>query len=294
MRRWVLLLLLALTMSACRKKSAPEFYTLESEVQVLLAQEGDDAYGSPELTALEAKLAAIPSNTVEGPLAQALLTKLRADKARVLAEGQEDDGEPGTARGRGDDTGRPLFDPAPPSGAGANGDEKDAGVQLVRPFLGMPESTFLAAFGECVRPGPGVSVPGVGAATSLEVKADPDCQDRLGQRGAKTLWVFVEGSLHGTQSETPAVTTYIDAGAPPPKPPEPSPLDLPSTRKNDVDAEGREPPEPPDSPEATNLRDSSDEPDDGRPPVLNMIGAPQPPGTQPLEDDPGVGVNDAD
>ena len=86
MRAAAVALSLCLLLSGCRKKTAPEFYRLDGDYSVLVSREGDDAYGTPELTAIIAGLQAIPSDAVERPRAEALLAKIDAEAQRVKKE----------------------------------------------------------------------------------------------------------------------------------------------------------------------------------------------------------------
>ncbi|GMU61403.1 MAG: hypothetical protein AMXMBFR34_31660 [Myxococcaceae bacterium] len=80
-----LLLVLAL-LPACRKKSALEFYELESSYAILVGRDGDAAYVTPEMDRIEPGLRSIPADAIEAPRATALLTKLCDERRRVEHE----------------------------------------------------------------------------------------------------------------------------------------------------------------------------------------------------------------
>lgn len=230
MRRFALALCLVLSLLSCRKKTSAEFYRVDGEIQVLVAKEGDDAWVSAEMQALEQQLQAIPADVVEAPKVQALLAKLQAERGRVKAERDAEQAERDTANAAAAAANAPAAaeptepDPAQPTGDGDDANAADAGPPADPvPTLGMPEADFLARFGACVTAGPAVAVPGGLKGASQVVSADAQCQKRLGEAGVKTSFVFVDGKLHGKQTETPGTVQLVDAGSPPPKPPPPAP-----------------------------------------------------------------------
>jgi hypothetical protein len=222
--RWLVLVLLVLvSATGCKKKSAPEVYRLESDVEVLVAREGDDAWERPELEAIEQQLAAIPADVVEAARVQALLQRVRSERARVKAERAartEKVPEPPPPPPR-DDQGGMAVPPALPE------EEDDAGVEVLEPTLGMPEAEFVARFGKCFKPGPMVDVPDAGRGTSQVVLNQPECEARFGEKGSTVSHVFIDGKLRGRLTEGPPTRQVVDAGPPPPKPPPPPPPPTP-------------------------------------------------------------------
>lgn len=222
--RWLVLVVLVLSAAGCRKKSAPEVYRLEGDVEVLVTREGDPAWESEEMAAVERQLGAIPADVVEAPRAQALLAKIQTQRARVKAEREALEAKP-------PELAPPPRDDSPSLGAGAgeapSGDEVDAGSPVAAPTLGMSESAFLAAFGSCFKAGPAVEVPDAGRGSSHVVLGKPECEARFGEKGSIVAWVFVDGKLSGRRFEGAPTVEYIDAGSPPPKvlPPPPTPFD---------------------------------------------------------------------
>ncbi len=219
--RWLVLMMLLVVASGCRKKSAPEFYRLEGDVTVLEAREGDDAWESPEMAEVERALSAIPADVIEAPKVQGLLAKVRAERARVVAEREARRPRPSepTRFERPDEPGATTDEPGTEA-------EDDAGAPR-DPVLGMSEADFLAAFGGCFKSGPAVDVPDAGRGPSHVVLARPDCEGRFGEKGSTVSYVFSDGKLSGRRFEGPPSIEFHDAGSPPPRvlPPPATPFD---------------------------------------------------------------------
>ncbi len=224
--RFALVLVCVLTsLAGCRKKTAPEFFKLESQQSVLIAREGDDAYVSAEMDSIIGGLEAIPGDAREKPRAVDLVQRLSAEKARVAAERVPRPPPPPPADPfAGREPAPVAVDPAEPAPAGE--DVPDAGPS--EPFTGMDEATFKRFFGTCFSPGPKTEIAKGTPATTQVLASNPDCQKRFGTPGGTTTYVFVDGGVAGKMVETYVV---VDAGfrevtrpaAPPPPPPDAGP-----------------------------------------------------------------------
>ncbi len=82
----VVLGVLCVAVSACRKKHAPEVFKLEADVDVLVAQQGEDAYESPEMTVVVAALGRIDPAAVEAERARALGDRIARGRAELAQE----------------------------------------------------------------------------------------------------------------------------------------------------------------------------------------------------------------
>src|SRR6185436_1608185 len=83
MRAAAVALSVCLLLSGCRKKSAREYYRLESDYSVLVSRDGDAAYDEPELATIIEGLNAIPADALERPKAEALLATIATETLRV-------------------------------------------------------------------------------------------------------------------------------------------------------------------------------------------------------------------
>lgn len=201
-------------LSGCRKKSSPEFFKLEADQSILLAREGDDAYVSPEMTAIISGLQTIPDDTLEKPRAVELAAKLTNEQARVTAERVVKPKPPPVDPFAGR-LNRAAPVEVPPAVV-----EVDAGPPS-EPWTGMDEATFTSLFGKCFSGGPKSQLANGTPATSQVLGPSVECQKRLGTPGGVTSYLFVDGGVWGKIVET---TTVIDAGraeesTPPPPPP---------------------------------------------------------------------------
>ena len=202
--RFLSLLCVVLALSAfsgCRKKTSPEFYKLEADQSILIARDGDDAYGSPELARIITALQALPDNVVEKERATALATKLSAEVARVAA-----------ARPVADAPKPPPTDPyagrlqgvgSAPQAIEAPAEEVDAGPPT-EPWTGMDEKTFASVFGKCFAKGPPAQWRNTPATTQV-LNASADCQKAMGTTGGVTSYLFVDGGVVGKMVETTVV-----------------------------------------------------------------------------------------
>lgn len=228
MRFLVLLLcVVGLLGSGCRKKSSREYYKLEADQSILVSQDGDDAWVSPEMTAIVSGLQAIPEDTLEKPKAVALLATIAAEQARVTAERVEPPKGPavdpfeGRVGSTGTATATAVVEPLPEPPETAN----DAGVMPdpTQPWARMDEKFFVARFGKCFSPGPSMPTSAGGMATSQVLSSTAECQKRFGSAGAVTSFLFTDKGLTEKITES---TVVLDGGSvtiPGRQPPTPDP-----------------------------------------------------------------------
>lgn len=212
----IVLLCLLLALSGCRKKTSAEFYKLESNQSILIAQDGDDAYVSDEMAAIIAGLDAVPEDTIEKPRATALATSLRAEQARVALEKAPKPKEPPPPdpfAGRFQQT--PTATPEPEAEVPGSVTTDAGGLELV---AGMDEKTFVGLFGKCFAPGPASKISDGGAATTQVVGSSEACVKKHGTPGAVTSYLFTREGYWGKSEQRMVV---VDAGmvfVPPPPP----------------------------------------------------------------------------
>lgn len=224
----LLCVLEALALSGCRKKTAPEFYKLESQQSVLISADGDDAYLSEEMTSVITGLQAIPEDAVEQPKATALATKLAAEQARVKAERALAEVPKPPAVNPFE--GRELSAAAEPPPARAepmpDADEDAGPPPVVQPWPGMDEQVFVQRYGTCFTAGGKTILPDGKPATTYALKGSGDCQKQYGGADTRLSYLFTAKGLWGKTSETTSVVdagTLLIPGPPPPPPPEAGP-----------------------------------------------------------------------
>jgi hypothetical protein len=207
MRTFVALALVAgLGLSGCRKKSALEFYELESRATILVSRDGEAGLMSEEMGELLAKLKAIPGDTVEGPKASELWAKLEADRQALLQQRAE---AAAIAQVRPADV--PYEPPAPPRPAASIEAKPDAGP--TRPWGNMSLTEFQARFGGCMQAIGDKEVPGRGVLQGWEVLATPTCMVQYGipSDDVHHFFLFRDGKLALERTEQ-RLTTIVDAG----------------------------------------------------------------------------------
>jgi len=210
----IVLLIVELGLSGCRKKAAHEFYGLESRATILLTRDGDDGLLSDEMTELIAALKAISPDAVEGPKAQELWSKLESDRQRIMRE---------RAAAAAALTGRAAQAPAPPPMEVARPPEPVAEVPLApdagrpeRPWANMTLAEFHDHFGTCMDGVGEKDIPGPGRMQVWEVIRTPTCTIKYGIPNEDThhLFLFQNGRLAGERTEQRTIA-IIDAGRAP-------------------------------------------------------------------------------
>ncbi|MDP2275130.1 MAG: hypothetical protein Q8K32_30580 [Archangium sp.] len=219
----LLCLVAALSLTACRKKSSPEFFKLESQQSILVSRDGDEAWSSPEMDAVLNGLQAIPEDAMEKPRAQALAARIVAEQTRLKAE-QNRPPPPAPVNPFADrvpmaERPAPVPDPETPEAL----EGVDAGEGPDQPWPGMAESLFVTRFGSCFAPGPKAVLPDARPASAYVLAASPACQKQFGP--GKISFLFTDKGLWGKATETLEIR---DAGiivlpAPPAPPPPPLP-----------------------------------------------------------------------
>lgn len=210
----VVLLLVGLGLSGCRKKAAHEFYGLESRATILVARDGDDGLLSDEMTEIIAALKAISPEAVEGPKAHELWSKLELDRQRLTTE---------RAAAAAALTARAAQAPAPPPMDVARPPEPKADVPEApdagrpgRPWANMTLAEFQEHFGTCMDGVGERDIPGRGRMQAWEVIRTPTCATTYGIPNEDThhLFLFLNGRLAGERTEQRTLT-IIDAGRAP-------------------------------------------------------------------------------
>lgn len=223
MRAAAVALSVCLLLSGCRKKSAREYYRLESDYQVLVSRDGDAAYDEPELATIVDGLNAIPTDALERPKAEALLATIAAETLRVHKDkpaptaatpttGNADALYQGLQQQRQDNARRAAAE----AQAAAEAAAADAGVTYTEPVNGMSEAAFIKAFGTCFTRGAPLTLPDGTKTTTQQALSSPACQKWGG-----ATWLFDGNGLLGklVENKIPATRVEFDAGTPPPAPP---------------------------------------------------------------------------
>lgn len=210
----VVLLLVGLGLSGCRKKAAHEFYDLESRATILVARDGDDGLLSDEMTEIIAALKAIAPDAVEGPKAHELWSKLESDRQRIMRE---------RAAAAATLTGHAAQAPAPPpmevarpTGPKTEAPEAPDAGRPERPWANMTLAEFQDHFGTCMDGVGERDIPGRGPMQAWEVIRTPTCTIKYGIPNENThhLFLFQNGRLAGERTELRTIT-IIDAGRAP-------------------------------------------------------------------------------
>jgi hypothetical protein len=199
----------------CRKKTAPQFYELESKYSVSLARDGDDAYATPEMDQLVTGLSAIGEDTVEGPKAKQLVETIERERERLRREKDE-------AQRAIQPTVVPTLPPEPVKNPGAGAGVPEAAVDAGKPsepYGNMPLAEFRALFGACMVEVGSVDLTGKpGKGLGFTTQDSAQCKSQLHQDDAtKVTYVFADERLTERKIER-TVQTIIDAGRPAPVP----------------------------------------------------------------------------
>lgn len=223
MRLFTVLMLGLLAASGCRKKSAPEFYALESDYTILVDREGDDAYLDDGMATVLAGLKAIPTDAEEGPRAATLIATIEREQKRVEDEAEARDAAlAAAARPAPMPPGSDFGAPTGPSAGSADDETAEAGPAAdagpARPVAGMSQADFQRLFGACFTPGPPKALPGQAEGATMQLRDDDACRKQYGVPDADTklYFVFVDDGLAGQRSERQTRTETVA-----PKPPEP-------------------------------------------------------------------------
>lgn len=221
----VVLILLALCGAGCSKKSSKEFHRLAADQEILVTREGDEAWASPEMDAIAAGLTTVPPDALEKERAIALVAKIAAEKARVLAEREANKPPPRPVVAP-PEFARPTEEASPPPTDPPEDQPVDAGRILLEPEQGMSEAEFTKLFGSCFSKGPVNKLSSGADATSVQVLAStPACQKRFGTGMANGQTLFLFGPK-GLVEKATVVIQELDAGQqviPGRQPPTPDP-----------------------------------------------------------------------
>jgi hypothetical protein len=211
----ILLMVLAAAASGCRKKSAPQFYELQSTYTILSDRHGDDAYAMPEMDQVLAALEQIPADTVEGPKAATLVSKIKSERERLAREAKER--EAAMAAAATPPTTMPTAPSLFPREPAPKPEAVDAGGPT-KPWGGMKVADLQKWFGSCFEQGPNKTLPGQPEGTTQQVKDDPKCRAAFGSTdpASTTFYVFVKDALVGQTTETRKVTETVKPSPPRP------------------------------------------------------------------------------
>lgn len=222
--------LAVLVVTGCAKKSSKEFHRLSSEQEVLVLREGDDAWVSAEMAAIQSGLEQVPENTLEHDRAVALVEKIKGERARVEREKAEAAAPTPAAQPTPPQlptADQPAATPAAEPLAAEPAAAADGGAPAAaQPWLGMPEAEFSKRFSACVSAGPKTKLStGADADAVYAVNATAECQKQLGgaQPGGRTVFLF---GPKGLAEKATFVTETIDGGqiiTPGRQPPTPDP-----------------------------------------------------------------------
>ncbi len=207
MRRFALIACL-FAATACHKKSSREFYDAQGRYSVITARLGDDAYGDDEMNQIEAVLRAVPTNAKEAAQAQALLTTIEGERARVNREKAELAKPIAAAAPVAYVPSAPMAPAIAPTGI-VTITAKDAGFA---PQRGMALDKFLTAYGACMDPADDMLLPGAQKpGRAFAVRKTEGCQAQFGGSARFTkLYVFENDKLMGeaTRSEPDPSTPH--------------------------------------------------------------------------------------
>lgn len=207
---FLLALLSVAALSGC-KKSSKEYFEAQRRFDSLTAQEGDDAYLTPEMEQVSQMLSAVPTRAFEYERAQALLAKIGAEKSRVERERAALAVKPPSD----EPYKMPDLPPSNPTvgiPSAADVDPFDGGVPEQTPVAGMSEALFKEQFGACVTGPETLKLEGVGDVPAYPAKNTPECLRKLGLTGPAKLF-FVKGGLAGRVASSTSVTrTILDGG----------------------------------------------------------------------------------
>ncbi len=213
MRTVLVVLVLGLGLSGCRKKTAREFYDLESRATILETRDGEEGLLSDEMTGIVTALKAIPPDTVEGPKARELSSNLEANRQRVMKE--RADAAAALAQSAAAarlpppvEVTRPVEPKTEVVGT------PDAGP--ARPWANMTLAEFQERFGTCMEGVGEKDIPGKGRMQAWEVIRTPTCILKYGIANEDThhFFLFQNGRLAEERTEQRTIT-IIDAGRAP-------------------------------------------------------------------------------
>jgi hypothetical protein len=208
MRLQTLLVVCLLGLGACRKKTAPEYYQLESNVSILSTRDGDDAWGSDEMEQTLAALKKVDPEALEGPKARALISQIETERARVAREAAAAEAAravPSPPAERFTET-KTNAQPVP-------SEPLDAG-KPERPYLGMSQGEFKSLFGACMQLDGELPVPGLGTTTAWSVRnTDSACRKKYGlvDETVRHFYLFQNNQLSAERTEQ-RTTVTLDAG----------------------------------------------------------------------------------
>jgi hypothetical protein len=223
MRTWMALpmILALLAFGGCRK-TARQFYGLESRATILVDRDGEAGLMSDEMGTIIAALRAIPPDAEEGPKASALLAHLEAERSSVVqrradaARAAEVEGGTATAVPSASAP-PPLLVAGPDAGSGSG---PDAGLD--RPWANMSLAEFQERFGACMESAGERDGSKGERLAAWEVLRTPTCIVKYGLEDEARRFFLFRSSKLAEEQTVRRVVTVIDAGRPPPAAPIPA------------------------------------------------------------------------
>jgi hypothetical protein len=191
-------------LSGCAKKSSPEFFEAQRRYSSVVLREGDDAYFSEEMDAVDALLDRVPQGAIEAPRAKELKNtialerrRLNEERAQARPEAEVSAPLPSTPP-----IARPDTSPAPTAPV----PEKDG-----PPTAGMAEEAFVLKYKECISTKADITLDTPPRkAPAYAARETPNCLQRL-EATAGTQFFFIDGKLAGRSMTTTSKTTTATA-----------------------------------------------------------------------------------
>jgi hypothetical protein len=154
---------------------SPEYAQAREEFNALYGRLLDDAYVSPQMATVEAKLERVPEQSEDHSRAQELLQRIRSERERIQMQIAEREAAVKGAVQATDDF---QFARAGEEDAGApDAGARDAGTSD-QPAAGMPLAELRRRFGMCFDPGTELELPGKGNRPTFVLRNMAVCRER--------------------------------------------------------------------------------------------------------------------
>lgn len=209
LRTFVLVAVVCILAGCSRQKApSPEYRDAHQRFSKLYGAQLDDAFLDPQMAEIEAMLTRVPEKSLDYQNAQELLTRIREGRSRMeaaLAEREKAGQFPPMTFGRAEP-------PATTGGSQPAGsaDAPDAGAPTA-PVRGMPVAELQSLFGACLEPGPTIDVGGRGERQTFQLRASPQCPQRL-PTVVGHLVLMEEGKVLGLLPQAQVKQEVLDGG----------------------------------------------------------------------------------